>query len=133
MQVNGIDHVNILARDLDETAAFYTAVMGLVRTENPAIAATAKGCWMRDADGNPIIHLVWKDPQAARYEGYEPGGSTNGLHHVAFRCTGYEAMRARLDAMGMSYRVSDLSHLGLMQIFLADPNAVNLEFNFREG
>ncbi|PEQ14548.1 glyoxalase/bleomycin resistance/extradiol dioxygenase family protein [Novosphingobium sp. PC22D] len=130
MQVKGIDHVNVLARDLDETARFYERVMGLERADNPAVGTSLRGAWMRDAQGHAIVHLVWKDPEADRYEGYEPGLSTNAVHHVAFQCDGFEAMRARLDDMGLPYRVNDLSHLGLKQIFVTDPNAVNLEFNF---
>lgn len=130
MKVSGIDHVNILTRDLETTAGFYEAVMGLERSENPAISMGFKGAWMRDAQGNAIVHLVWKDPAMDRYEGYEPGALTNAVHHVAFKCTGFEDMVSRLEGLDVEYRVNDLSHLGIRQIFVTDPNAVNLEFNF---
>jgi len=130
MQVSGIDHVNILTDHLDQTAQFYERLMGLTRTENPAVGMGFKGAWMRDAHGNAIVHLVWKDPASDRYEGYDPGGSTNAVHHVAFKCSGFEDTVARLEAMGCEYRVNDLQHLGLRQIFVVDPNAVNLELNF---
>jgi hypothetical protein len=32
--------------------------------------------------------------------------------------------------LGCEYRVNDLAGLGLRQIFVTDPNAVNLELNF---
>lgn len=133
MQVSGIDHVNILTNHLDQTAQFYERLMGLTRTENPAIRAGFKGAWMRDAHGNAIIHLVWKDPEMERYQEYDPGLPTNAVHHVAFKCTGFDAAVASLDAMGCEYRVSDVRHLGIRQIFVADPNAVNLELNFFDG
>jgi len=130
MQVSGLDHVNILTHHLDQTAQFYERLMGLTRTENPAIHLGFKGAWMRDAHGNAIVHLVWKDPAMDRYEGYDPGSSTNAVHHVAFKCAGFAATVARLDEMGTDYRVNDLQHLNLKQIFVTDPNAVNLELNF---
>ena len=133
MHVSGIDHVNVLTDNLDRTAQFYERLMGLTRTENPAISKGFKGAWMRDSHGNVIVHLVWKDPQMDRYEGYDPGESTNAVHHVAFRCSGFEETKAKLEEMGVDYRVNDLQHLGLRQIFVADPNAVNLELNFAEG
>lgn len=130
MQVAGLDHVNILAADLDHTVRFYEQVMGLVATGNPAIGSGLKGAWMRDAQDNAIVHLVWKDPASDRYDGYDPGASTNAVHHVAFKCTGFAETVARLDQMQAPYRINDLQHLGLRQIFVADPNGVNLELNF---
>ncbi len=129
MQVSGLDHVNILTDNLDRTAQFYERLLGLTRTENPVAGMGFKGAWMRDSHGNAIVHLVWKDPQSDRYDGYDPGASTNAVHHVAFRCSGFEATVGRLEEMGVEYRVNDFQHAGLRQIFLADPNAVNLELN----
>lgn len=130
MQVSGLDHVNILTRDLDRTAQFYERLMGLTRTDNPAVGMGLKGAWMRDSHGNAIVHLVLREPQSDRYDGYDPGASTNAVHHVAFRCAGFAATLSKLDEMGVDYRVNDFQHAGLRQIFVADPNAVNLELNF---
>lgn len=130
MQVSGIDHVNILTHDLDATAAFYERVLGLTRTENTAIGTGFRGAWMRDKAGNAIVHLVWKDPASDRYEGYDPGQPTNAVHHVAFRCEGFAAMRERLEAEGLEHRINDRQYGAVRQIFLVDPNAVNLELNF---
>lgn len=130
MQVTGIDHVNILTDDLEATAAFYERLLGLTRAENPAVKMGIAGYWMRDAQGNPIVHLVDRLSAGGRYDNYHPGQLTNALHHVALRCQGFDAVKARLDGMEADYRINDLAHLGLRQIFVADPNAVNLELNF---
>lgn len=132
MQVSGIDHVNILTHDLDATAAFYERVLGLTRSEGAGAAMGFRGAWMHDATGRAIVHLVWKDPASDRYDDYEPGRPTNALHHVAFRCEGFEALRARLEAMGEEHRVNDRKYGDIRQIFLTDPNAVNVELNFAE-
>ncbi|MET1755425.1 VOC family protein [Novosphingobium sp. RD2P27] len=130
MLVSGIDHINILTHDLEATAAFYERVLGLTRSENLGVAAGFRGAWMRDGSGAAIVHLVWKDPASERYDGYMPGQSTNGVHHVAFRCRGFEAAREKLDAMELLYRVNDVANGSIRQIFLVDPNAVNVELNF---
>lgn len=130
MQVSGIDHVNILTDDLEATARFYETVLDLRRGENPAVKMGISGYWMHDATGHPCVHLVDRLTGQGRYDDYRPGEPTNAVHHVALRCAGFAETRDRLDALGVAYRINDLAHLGLMQIFVADPNAVNLELNF---
>jgi catechol 2,3-dioxygenase-like lactoylglutathione lyase family enzyme len=130
MQVNGIDHVNILTDDLETTATFYESLLGLTRSENPTIGAGIAGYWMRDGEGRPIIHLVDRLTAGDRYADYHPGAATNALHHVALRCEGFATMTARLAEMDVDYRMNDHRHLGLRQVFVVDPNAVNLELNF---
>ncbi len=130
MQVSGIDHVNILTDDLEATASFYERALGFRRSENPSLRMGIFGYWMRDAEDRPIIHLVDRLTGGERYDAYRPGASANALHHVALRCTGFEQTRARLEEMAVDHRVNDLQHIGLRQIFVVDPNAVNLELNF---
>ena len=130
MRVSGIDHVNILTNDLEATASFYEQVLGLTRSENDAIGLGFRGAWMRDATGCAIVHLVWKDPASERYHGYDPGAATNAVHHIAFRCEGFEVTRDKLDGLGIEFRANDRKYGDVRQIFLTDPNAVNLELNF---
>jgi hypothetical protein len=85
---------------------------------------------MSDAAGNAIVHLVDRLSAGDRYGAYRPGEPTNAVHHIALRCRGFDEMVARLDELGCEYRVNDLAGLGLRQIFVTDPNAVNLELNF---
>ncbi|GGC09500.1 hypothetical protein GCM10011494_30190 [Novosphingobium endophyticum] len=130
MQVSGIDHVNILTDELEKTAAFYENLLGLTRSENPAVKMSISGYWMRDTAGNAIIHLVDRLSAPDRYSDYRPGEPTHAVHHVALRCAGFEETVAKLNEMACEYRVSGVERLGLRQIFVADPNAVNLELNF---
>ncbi len=130
MQVTGIDHVNVLTDDLEATARFYEEVLGLIRSANSTVASHIAGYWMRDSAGNAIVHLVDRTTAPGRYDDYHPGSPTNALHHVALRCTGYEETRARIEGLGLPHRAMEHPALGLAQIFLVDPNAVNLELNF---
>lgn len=130
MQVSGIDHVNILTDDLEATAMFYERVLALRRGANPSLRMGVAGYWMHDAADRPIVHLVDRLTGGSRYDDYHPGAPTNALHHVALRCEGFTATCERLESLGIDYRVNDLQHIGLRQIFVVDPNAVNLELNF---
>jgi len=130
MQVSGIDHVNIITDDLDGTVAFYGQVLGLERRDSPGVAMGFKGAWLCDAAGNAIVHLMWNDPERELGAGHVPGDKTAAVHHVAFRCAGFDAAKARLDGMGMEYRVNDRQFGDLRQIFVTDPNNIALELNF---
>ena len=58
MHVKGLDHVNIIAADLDETARFYESLLGL-RVGRPAgVPAGFDGRWLFDEADRPIIHVM---------------------------------------------------------------------------
>ena len=130
MQVSAIDHVNIITNDLDGTAAFYERLLGLRRAESPGAAMGFKGAWLFDAADNAIVHLMWNDPARDIGAGHVPGDKTAAVHHVAFRCAGFDSAKARLDEAGTAYRVNDREFGGLRQIFVTDPNNISLELNF---
>lgn len=128
--VSGIDHVNIVTHDVDATADFYTRLLGLRHGESAGAALGMKGAWMFDGQDNPIVHIGWKDPARDYSAGHEPGVPTGAIHHVAFRCRGFEAMKARIEALGLEHRTMDSATFSFRQINLKDPNGVNLELNF---
>ena len=88
---------------------------------------------MYDAGGRAIIHINTLDAPKAYEREALPGSLTGALHHVALRVSGYEELKARLDARGADYRENVLEAIGLRQIFTADPNNVLLELNFFGG
>jgi catechol 2,3-dioxygenase-like lactoylglutathione lyase family enzyme len=130
MQVNALDHVNIVTFDLEGTVAFYEGLLGLKRAESPGAAFGFKGAWMVDALGNAIVHLGLKEPDRDYGPEHQPGTVTGAVHHVALRCEDFDGAITRLQAMGIAYRASDVATFGLRQIFVTDPNNVNLELNF---
>lgn len=128
MQVKGLDHVNIIAGDLDETARFYADLLGFRRGENPATAMGFQGAWLIDADGRPIIHLMaWN---AERHAGLDRGSATGSIDHVALACEDFAGTLARCEALGVAHSVNDRKYGDLRQIFVTDPNNVKLELNF---
>ncbi|WP_120077295.1 VOC family protein [Aurantiacibacter odishensis] len=130
MQVEALDHVNIITDDLDGTANFYAELLGLERRDAPPPLTPQTAQWMFDAAGRAIFHINSLDCQRTYDREVTPGDVTGALHHVALRLTGYEEMKARLDARGADYQENLVEAIGLKQIFTADPNNVLLELNF---
>ncbi|WP_374412607.1 VOC family protein [Novosphingobium colocasiae] len=130
MRINGIDHVNLLTDDLDASAAFYELVLGLARSDIPIDLGGLRGVWLRDGDGQAVIHLIDRLSMPESYAGHNPGASTNGFHHVAFSCTGFDDCCARLEELGIDYRPRHFAGMTLRQIVVQGPDAVNIELNF---
>ncbi|WP_379539750.1 VOC family protein [Novosphingobium tardum] len=133
MQVNALDHVNIITADLDGTARFYGALLDLERRDGPHPLPADKVQWMHDAVGRAIFHINSEDFPRAYDRAVAPGTPTGAIHHVALNCSGRGEVVARLNAMGADYKENDVASIGLRQIFVTDPNNVLLELNFYEA
>jgi catechol 2,3-dioxygenase-like lactoylglutathione lyase family enzyme len=129
VRVEALDHVNVITGDLEGSARFYAEVFGLEPRDGPPPLTHENGRWMYDAAGRAVIHLNSLDCPRS-YEREVQPGPTGALHHVAFRCSGYEELRARLEARALGHRVNEVVAIGLKQIFVLDPNGVLLELNF---
>ncbi|MCW1431446.1 VOC family protein [Novosphingobium sp. JCM 18896] len=128
MSVKGLDHVNIIAEDLDATARFYGDLLDLRRGETPGTAMGFKGAWLHDTSGKPIIHLMgWNDD---RHADLDRGSATGSIDHVALACEDFAGTVARCEALGVEHRVNDRKYGDLRQVFVRDPNNVMLELNF---
>ena len=85
---------------------------------------------MFDAEGRAIVHINSLDCRRTCDRPITPGEPTGALHHVALRLSGYEEMKARLDAQGRDYNENLLEAISLRQLFTVDPNNILLELNF---
>ena len=131
MKVQALDHVNIIAADLDGTARVYAELFGLERRNAPPPLTPDNAQWMFDDADRAIFHINSVDCPRA-FEREVAPGPTGSIHHVALRCSGFDEMIARLDARGMERQVNLIEAIGLRQIFTMDPNGVLLELNFFE-
>lgn len=130
MQVNWLDHVNIITDRLDETAEFYRKLLDLERRDGPPPLTPATAQWMYDTGGKAIIHINSTDCVRAYDREVQPGALTGALHHVALNCSGYDETMARIELMGLECQTNLVEAIGLRQVFTADPNNVLLELNF---
>ena len=52
------------------------------------------------------------------------------IDHIAFASRGFVAMKQHLTGKGVPYRVNQVPNSSRWQIFLRDPNNVEIELNF---
>ncbi len=127
MQVNGLNHVNIIAANLAKTVEFYESVLGLEAQPFPMVIPDFDGRWIVDHQGQPIFHVQAFNPK--RHAGII-SGATGPIDHVSLTCVGFAETRQRLEELGIDYSVNDRQIGNLRQIFLSDPDNINLELNF---
>lgn len=129
MQVNALDHVNIITADLDGTSRFYAELLDLERRDGPPPLTPQTAQWMYDREGRAILHINSLDC-IRTYDREVFPGPTGSIHHVALNCSGYDEVVARLTSRGMDHQVNLVEAIGLRQLFTMDPNGVLLELNF---
>jgi len=125
IDVGVLDHYNVSTRRLKETVQFYEDVLGF--TNGPRPAFNFPGAWLYSA-GHPVLHL--NDISQTDRE-QRPDSCV--IDHVAFGSGGFEAMKAHLAGKGVPYRVNQVPNSTRWQIFLRDPNNVEIELNFEAG
>lgn len=132
MPVKGLNHINIVARDMAQTVTFYEQVLGMKATPIPNMPAGYDGRWIHDEPGRAVIHVQAYNPE--RHGALPPEGTKTGaIDHVALTCADMPAMLRRCEQLGIEYRVNDGKFAGLKQVFICDPDNVKLELNFPEG
>ena len=122
ISVGVLDHYNVSTRKLKETVQFYETVLGLNNGARPPF--NFPGAWLYSA-GQPVLHL--NDISGTDRQQCADSGV---IDHVAFGSRGFEATRRHLTAKGVPYRVNQVPNSTRWQIFLRDPNNVELELNF---
>jgi len=126
--VTGLFHVAIKTGDLATTIKFYTEVIGLTVVPRPDFGYP--GAWLAVPTpvGEAVIHLYGGGP-ALGPEGKAPAGSA-AIDHVSLTATGYHDMTGRLRAAKLPFREFEVPGTMLWQLFVYDPNGVQLELTF---
>jgi catechol 2,3-dioxygenase-like lactoylglutathione lyase family enzyme len=122
MSVGVLDHYNVSTRKLDETVRFYENVLGFTNGARPPFRFP--GAWLYSA-GHPVLHL--NDISQTDKQQRPDSGV---IDHVAFSSAGFEAMKRHLSSRAVPYRVNQVPDSARWQIFLRDPNNVEIELNF---
>lgn len=121
MPVSSLQHVNIRCADAQRSRDFYR-MLGLTVGARPPFAS--QGYWMY-AGAEPVVHLVQKEAGEAIC-----GPGTGELDHVALGAEKLAAMRETLQGLGIAFREEIVPRDGSVQLFLRDPDGVQLELNF---
>jgi len=122
MNVGVLDHYNVSTRNLKATVEFYENVLGFSNGPRPPF--NFPGAWLYSA-GHPVLHL--NDISQTDKKQLADSGV---IDHVAFGSRGFEATKQHLSGKGVSYRVNQVPNSARWQIFLRDPNNVEIELNF---
>jgi len=119
-----LDHIALLVRDLDESAAFYTGIPGIAEIPNPMGGTHIR--WF-EFGGNQRFHMQAGDLSRTHVEKNT---------HFAFSADDLDAVLADLKAKG--YAWSDMKGTpgainvrpdGMRAVFLQDPNGYWIEIN----
>ena len=122
MNVGLLDHYNVSTRKLKETVKFYEDVLGFENGPRPPF--NFPGAWLYSS-GHPVLHL--NDISQTDRQQRDDSGV---IDHVAFGSRGFAAMKQHLTGKGVEFRVNDVPNSTRKQIFLRDPNNVEIELNF---
>ena len=125
MTVHGVDHINLRVKDPAATIAFFVDILEM--RQHPEVDR-----WLVDKNGHPAVH-IGDAAQAYPSDQWRPFNPEQGgpVHHVALACSGFDAMRARIEARGLPYRRNDAPDRPFRQILIVEPGGALLELNFR--
>ncbi len=133
MPLSHLEHLLILADDVEATKDWYVDVLGFRVGEHPDFGVHVYWLYLGDGD---VLHVVQAADEGAPGDAKAPpasGDIASGgrpIHHVAFRASGLAEMRAHLEAGKIEFLEQQASNQNLYQIFLRDPNGVTIELNF---
>ena len=82
------------------------------------------GAWLYSGD-HPVLHLNDISPTDR-----EQRPDSGVIDHVAFGSRGFEATKEHLAKMAVPFRANQVPGSPRWQIFLKDPNNVEIELNF---
>ncbi len=129
MKLKSLDHILLLADNLEATKDFYVDVIGLTAGKRPDFRFP--GYWLYAGD-RACIHLAERRNKAGGAGGDTFGGrgSTGPIDHVAFAVDGFDSAKAGFDRRGIAYEHKKVPGAPLQQLFIKDPNGVSIELNF---
>jgi catechol 2,3-dioxygenase-like lactoylglutathione lyase family enzyme len=121
IEFEGIHHVSIAVRDLEQAKRFYSEVLNLQEIQRPPFKS--KGIWY--AVGNHQLHLL-EHPNGETLRNGEID-STDG--HFAIWVKSYKNTIEWLEKAGLPYEARPQSVAGFAQIYILDPDKNIIEFD----
>lgn len=126
MPLLAFDHVNIRTANLGAMTDWYEAVLGL--TAGPRPEFDVPGAWLY-LGNTCVIHLIEADPAPMVHA----EGESLRMEHMAFRAEGMAAFLETLDARGTAYKLFPFEALGMVLVFLRDPDGNRIHVDFPEA
>jgi catechol 2,3-dioxygenase-like lactoylglutathione lyase family enzyme len=120
-----LDHFTLRTQNLAAARAFFEQVFDLRDGFRPDFPFP--GHWLYEG-AEPIVHLMPAQAGAS-----DSAAVAERIDHVAFLRDDYDAFRAKLDRLSISYSPMELPELGERRLFLQVPGGVLLEVAFRSN
>ena len=125
MAIHELNHINIRTTKMEETKDFFVDVVGLEIGWRPDFPS--HGYWLYCGDV-PIVHLSPSDPAGDPRTIHS--GRGNGLDHIGMSARDLLGTEKTLMESGVIYRKCLAGGGRLVQVFLLDPNGVQVELAF---
>ena len=118
----GVDHIAVFAKDLEQTAHFYSEVMGMPVTRVTPNRDVAESTHMNVAIGNGMTLAFFDFPDVPRLQRRAPEGVGNVMHiAMLIPRDSFEEVKTRLDSNRVKYQ--EVGH----SLYLRDPNGLGIE------
>jgi hypothetical protein len=135
MPVLSLDHVNIRTSNPGATMAFFRDALGMKLAGPSGFDAYERGGWVLDENGAAVIHVASAD-EVFPGDAQKPFIATTGsgaIDHVALRCSNYDAIKDRIEELGLSFWENYVERAKLRQIFLEEPTGIVIELGFADA
>jgi len=134
MPLTKLEHYLVLTQDIDGTRDFYVNVLGMQNGFRPPLGFP--GHWVYIGD-TPVIHIAEWVTYTARQNAKNafvtsPAQGTGPVDHVAFGAEDYDGVLERIRGHKIPVRENNNPGNIVRQLFLFDPNGVQIEINFRK-
>ncbi|WP_341702434.1 VOC family protein [Ferrovibrio sp.] len=126
--ITGLFHVAIKTADLDRTRWFYCDLLGLAEAPRPDFGYPGAWIAVPTPVGEAIIHIYAGGP-ALGPDGQAPRG-TAAIDHISLTAVGYHDFIDRFRRQGIAWREFLVPNTTYWQLFVYDPNGVQLELTF---
>ncbi len=133
MPITHMQHYMVLAKDLEKTRAFYCDVLGLRVGERPPFRF--KGLWIYAGDV-ACIHVAerasYDETSRTAANPADPNNHGSGsVDHIAFAATDFDELVRSFERHGVEYRVTQVPGRPLRQLFVFDPDGIQIEINIK--
>lgn len=120
IQVQHIDHVTFVVKDMEASRRFYVGVLGMSEVDRPGF--NFPGLWFQA--GATQIHLILEHPESGPANVFVPEQcSISRTRHVAFEVADAMAARDRLLELGVEIVAGPKNRPdGPIQLYVFDPD-----------
>jgi catechol 2,3-dioxygenase-like lactoylglutathione lyase family enzyme len=131
MAITHMQHYMVLSKDLEKTRQFYCDVLGLRTGPRPPF--DFDGLWIYVGDV-AAVHVAGQASYQQTGRLGDAAGERHGsgsVDHIAFAADDYDGLIASFRRHGVPYRATQVPGSDLRQLFVLDPDGVQIEINIR--